>query len=82
MGVDVDEAWRDELAARVDFLRASAGELANSGDPAVLHRDIGLDHRAAKAVGDRTVADHEIIFGCHGISPVVWFCSVDRTVCL
>ena len=60
MGVDVDEARRDQLAARVDLLGALAVELADGGDLAVLDRDIGLDQRAAPAVGDGTIADDEI----------------------
>ena len=40
------------------------------------------NERTAHAVGEVSVADDEIEFGGHGVFPIVWFCSVRRTVCL
>ena len=60
MGVDVDEAGRDEPALRVDLFRALAGNLADSGDPAVLHRDVAFADRRARAIGDIAAANDEI----------------------
>ena len=42
VGVDVDEARRDQQALGVDLLVGAAGDLADGGDLAVLHRDIGF----------------------------------------
>ena len=40
MGVDVDEARRDDATPGIDFLRATTLEPADGGDPVATHRDI------------------------------------------
>ena len=60
MGVDVDEARRDQLAPGVDLFLALGRDLADLGDATVLDRDIGLEQVATVPVGDIAAADHEI----------------------
>jgi len=67
VGVDIDKARRDELALGIDLFATAADNLADCGDLAVLHRDVGGDERPAHAVGDASIADDEIEFGCHGV---------------
>ena len=67
--MDVDEARRDQQALGVDLLGAAAGDLADGGDLAVLHRDIGFVQRRAGAVGHRAAADDQIEFLAMFVSP-------------
>src|SRR5204862_466805 len=60
VGVDVDEAGGDQLAARVDFFGAGAGDLSNGGDAAVLDRDIGFERRLAGPVDDGPAAHDQV----------------------
>src|SRR5262249_51486029 len=61
MGVDVDEAGRDELAARVDHLGCRAPVVASDADDAAVgHRDVGLEARATAAVDDEAATDDEV----------------------
>ena len=68
VGVDVDEARRDQQALGVDLLGALARHLADRGDLAVLDRDVGLARAAARAVGHRAAADDQIVVR-HGFTP-------------
>ena len=67
MGVHVNPARGDDLAARVDFLRRIAVDLAHGGDQAVLDPDIASKARCARPVDNRAVTDDQII-GSHGIT--------------
>ena len=60
VGVDVDEARRDQQPLGRDLFPARAGDLADGRDPTVLHRDVGLARAAARAVGDRAAANDQI----------------------
>ena len=78
VGVDVDEARRDQLAPGVDLFLALGRNLADLGDAAVLDRDIGLEELAAVAVCNGAAANHEVWRGCHGVRPVL--SCVDRII--
>ena len=66
VGVDVDEARRDRQPLGVDLLAPGAGNAADGGDAAVLHGDIGLARRTARAVEHGAVAHHQIELSGHG----------------
>ena len=66
VGVDVDEARRDGEALGVDLLAPGAGHAADGGDAAVLHGDVGLARRTARAVEHGAVAHHQIELSGHG----------------
>src|SRR3546814_16721023 len=61
MGVDVDEAGSDDLAACVDFLGASAEAFADRDDPVAVDCDIRDKGRAARTIDDGAAANHQII---------------------
>ena len=61
VGVDVDEAGRDQEAVGVDFFAAEVVDFTDRGDDAVVNRDVGLPGRRAGAVDDESVADYEIV---------------------
>ncbi len=63
VGVDVDEAGRDEEAARVDLILAGRCDLADGGDDAVVDGDIALEGRRAGAIDNGAVADDEVVHG-------------------
>ena len=65
MGVDVDEAGRDEKASRRDFLAAGAADGADLGDAAVRDRDVDLSQRRAGPVGERPAPDDKLIALSH-----------------
>ena len=65
VGVDVDEARRDQQALGVDLLGGAAGHLADGGDLAVLHGDVGLVQGSAGAVGQSAAAHDQIEFRRH-----------------
>ena len=69
VGVDVDEAGRDQQALGIDFLAATAGDLADRRDPALLHRDVRLAQRRAAAVRHAAAAHDQIVFRRHVVSP-------------
>ncbi len=50
VGVDVDEARRDQHALGVDLFGALPAHLADGGDLAVLHRDVGFLDRSTGAI--------------------------------
>src|SRR5262249_26340300 len=65
MGVDVDEAGRDELAARVDHLgRRKLIVASDADDAAIRHRDVGLEAWATAAIDDEAATDDQV--GTHG----------------
>src|SRR5260370_32259995 len=62
MGVVIDKAWRDDPSRRIDRpLGGGAVRLADADDFALMHRDIGLERRLARAVDDVPVLDEQII---------------------
>src|ERR1700730_17785618 len=74
MGVQVDKTRRDQLSTRVDLFGALAGDATDLGNAAVFERDIGFEQFAAKTVGNRAAADHEIWIVSHDVSSRIWFC--------
>ena len=60
MGVDVDEARRDDPAGRVDRLACILGDLADGDDAPVLDADVALKARCAAAIDDRAAGDLQI----------------------
>ena len=58
MGVQVDEAGRDEQPGRVDLPGRLTVDRADRGDHPVGDRDIADEGLAAEAVDDGAVADH------------------------
>ena len=68
MGMQVDEAGRDQFAPGVDLFRAFGRDLADLGDAAVADGDVGLKQLAAETVGDGAAADHEAWTVGHGVS--------------
>src|SRR3546814_9135469 len=61
MGVDVDEAGGDDLAAGVDVFAARAQVFADRDDPVAVDRDVGDKGRAARTIDDGAAANHQII---------------------
>src|SRR5205085_11306025 len=61
MGMDVDEAGRDEVPAGVDLLRAATLDLADSCDAAVPDGDVRLTGGRAGAIRQGAAADDEIV---------------------
>ncbi|MCY1465052.1 hypothetical protein D9M71_831530 [compost metagenome] len=74
VGVDIDETGRDQMAARVDFLHATTGDLPHLDDAAVPDRHVGATGLAAQPVGDFAATDHQIELRAHATSSV----GVDR----
>ena len=69
--VHVDEARRDELAARVDLLGALGDIRPDRRDLAVDHGEIGFIGVSAGAIDDGAVADHQAGRG-HAEPPMRW----------
>src|ERR1044071_4604998 len=69
MRVDVDEARRDREALGIDLLAPGAVNAADRGDAAVLHGNIGLARRTARAVEHGAVAHDKIELSGQGITP-------------
>ena len=67
MRVNVDEARRHDLAARVDFLGARTRNLAHLDDGRAGNGDIRLDGAPARAVENGPAADHDVM--AHGFPP-------------
>ena len=65
MGVDVDEAGRDQQAAGVDLLAAGRRHLADLDDRSVAHADIALEQGGAAAIGDHALADDQVEVAVH-----------------
>ena len=65
MGVDVDEARRDDEAARVDLpLAGCILQRADLRDAPAVHGDIGPARRRAGAVDDGSAPDNQIVGAC------------------
>ena len=60
VGVDVDEAGRDDGAVGVEHPIGGAGRGPDRGDPSVADRDVGAACRRAGPVDDRSAADQEV----------------------
>ncbi|BDT08087.1 hypothetical protein BP3J_17910 [Bordetella pertussis] len=58
--MDVDEAWRDDLAARVDLGGRARRDVADLGDQGAAHPDVGDSGRAAMPVHEQSAADDKI----------------------
>src|SRR6185312_4059235 len=65
----VDESRRDAIALGGDLIAPTARNLSDRGDLAVFHGDVGGDEGPAQSVGNASIADDEIEFGCHGVLP-------------
>ena len=61
VGVDVDEARRDEQAGGVDLLAPPPGHRADGGDHRPVDRNVRRHRLAAEAVGHLAAADHEVV---------------------
>ena len=61
MGVQVDEAGRDDEALGVDFFLANALHFANGGDGTAVDGDVACDRRTAGAIDDGAVADDQVM---------------------
>ena len=61
MGMNVDEARRDQQAGGVDLLAAPSGHRADGGDRRPVDRHVGRHRFAAQAVGHLPTADHEVM---------------------
>ncbi len=61
MGVNVDEAGRDDAMASVDLpARRPRGPRLDGDDPAIVHEDVGFPSGRAGAVDDEPVPDREL----------------------
>ena len=67
--VHVDEARRDELAARVDLLGTLGNVAADRRDLAVAHGEVGFVGISARSIDDGAVANHQAGRG-HGEAPI------------
>jgi hypothetical protein len=68
MGVDVDEAGRDQFSARVDLFLALGGDFSDLADATACDGDIRLKEIAALAIGNVAAANHEVWTVGHGVS--------------
>jgi hypothetical protein len=59
--VHVDPAGRDEEIVRVDLAPAAPRHLADLRDDAAVHRDVGLEAGAARAVDDGLSPNHHVM---------------------
>ena len=64
MGVNVDEAGRDERAVGSDFTRGGGGDLADFGNHAAADPDVGAESRAPRAINHFPASDDDIQH-CH-----------------
>ncbi|MCY1412147.1 hypothetical protein D9M71_275460 [compost metagenome] len=68
VGVDIDEAGRDQMTAGVDFLHAMAGDLPHLDDAPVPDRHVGAIGLATQPVGNVAATDHQIELRTHATS--------------
>ncbi len=62
VGVDVDEAWRDDEPGGIDGLACVAlRDYTDSGNATVLHGHIGAARSRAGAIHDLAACDHEVV---------------------
>src|SRR5262249_6827071 len=71
VGMDVDEAGRYDLASCIDFLPTCARHVPDRSNSSVGDRYISVEKRTARAIGDVSIADYEVVLGCH------WQCLLD-----
>ena len=71
VAVDVDKAWCDQTARRVDAALRTASELAYLGDAPVDDGDVGAARRRAAAVHHRAVLDQDVV-AAHGCISCAW----------
>jgi signal transduction histidine kinase len=76
MGMDVDKARRDQLAARVDLFLALARDFADFEDASIRNRHISFVELAAATIGNGAAADHDVRGFGHGASSRFDFVSV------
>ena len=62
VGVDIDEARRDQQPLGVDLLAASSSDHTDGGDLAVLDGDVRFARAGARAVRHRAAAHDQIVF--------------------
>jgi hypothetical protein len=60
MGVRIDEARRDDATLRIDGAFRIATDIADGGDPAILHGHVGELSFGTGAIDHKAVADHDI----------------------
>ena len=63
VGVDVDEARRDDAALGVDLAPCSVLDHADLGDPVTVHGQVADGARGAGSVDDESVPNQEVV--CH-----------------
>jgi hypothetical protein len=64
VGVEINEAWRDDEAIGVDdFLREAIPAATDLRDLAVLDPQVAMETRDARSVDDRSTFDLNIVFG-------------------
>ena len=68
MGMQIDEAGRDQLALGVDLFRALGRDLADLRNAAVADGHVGFKQLAAKTIGDGAAADHKAWMFGHDVS--------------
>ena len=70
VGVQVDEAGRDQQPGRVDLpRRAGAVDVADRGDHAVLDGDVADERLTAQPVDDGAVADDQVVGHLNNLRP-------------
>src|SRR5262249_55535498 len=61
VGVAVDEAWRHDMMARIDFLAPALADVPDARDPVTADSDIGAVPREPGAIDHGATADHEVV---------------------
>ena len=62
MRMEVDEAWRDDKSACVDFpCRPGIRQSSNGRDAVAADPDVGGERRIARAIDDAPAADQEVV---------------------
>ena len=65
MGMNIDEARRNDFSARIQFFAAMARHCANRRNAAVFDCDITLIKRTAASIGNFPIPDDQIEFRRH-----------------
>src|ERR1700722_20487589 len=65
MGVDVDESWAHDAAARVDLVVTGAVDLADGGQASAGDGNVAYVGLPAAAVDDQAIADYQIMLDSH-----------------
>ena len=61
MGVNIDEAGRDDQIRSIEFPLRRVDNFSNGNDPSVLHRDVAVERRISGSIDNPTVANHEVV---------------------